>query len=474
METKTVPRKGIRPGGAWWGFLFCLLFSLGACAPGAGLYALPFRGVETPALRDDLGFRDLPAAVNQSVRYYRRVPPGKIFRYGELEYTAREMEASARLFLDIVENLEGEERRRSIREKFHFFESRNDSGGAFFTGYYEPLLDGSLERSEKYRAPLYAVPPDLLTIDLTPWIETGLLPKDLENRKLRGRASGKGVVPYDEREEIYYGASLEGRAEVLAWVPDHVDLAFLQIQGSGVISLEDGSRLRVNYADQNGHPYRAIGRLLLDSIPREEMSLQRIRDYLRSHPEEVRDILNYNPSYTFFRLVEEGPLGNIEVPLTPGRSVAMDYRLVPGGGLVYFETSYPPGSLPGVAGAVPFSRFGVVQDTGGAIRGHGRVDVFWGSGAEAEVIAGPMKEEGRVFLLAARKEYLGESLAASSEEALQEFPEAVPGGRDSRPGTVEPDAPGKGGNGKEEEEKGTAQAGLRSLLLALFGLFRGA
>jgi membrane-bound lytic murein transglycosylase A len=471
---KGVARKGMQAGGAWKGLLCCFLLSLGACAPGAGLYTLPAGGGGTPSLSDDLGFRDLPAAVHQSVSYYRRVRPEKVFRYGELEYTAREMEASARLFLDIVENLEGEARRRSLREKFHFFESRNDSGAAFFTGYYEPLLEGSLKWSEKYPAPLYAVPADLLTIDLTPWIETGLLPEDLENKKLRGRAGGRGVVPYDDREQIYYGASLEERAEVLAWVEDHVELAFLQIQGSGLIRLEDGSRLRVNYADQNGHPYRAIGRLLLDSIPREEMSLQRIRDYLRRHPGEVREILNYNPSYTFFRLVEEGPLGNIEVPLTPGRSVAMDHRLVPGGGLVYFETSYPPGSFPGIAGAVPFSRFGVVQDTGGAIRGHGRVDVFWGSGKEAEMIAGPMKEKGRVFLLAARKEYLAESLAADSEEALHELFEASSRREASHPGTIERNAAGKGGDGKEKEEKGTAEAGLLSLFHALFAFLRGA
>ena len=471
---KTVSREGTQARGAWTGLLCSLFLSLGACAPGAGLYALPAGGGGTPALSDDLGFRDLPAAVNQSVRYYRRVRPEKVFRYGELEYTAREMEASARLFLDIVENLEGEERRRSMREKFHFFESRNDSGAAFFTGYYEPLLQGSLEWSEKYRAPLYAVPADLLTIDLSPWIETGLLPEDLENKKLRGRASGRGVVPYDDREQIYYGESLEKRAEVLAWVTDHVELAFLQIQGSGVIRLEDGSSLRVNYADQNGHPYRAIGRLLLDSIPREEMSLQRIRGYLRSHPDEIREILNYNPSYTFFRLVEEGPLGNIEVPLTPGRSVAMDHRLVPRGGLVYFETSYPPGSLPGIAEAVPFGRFGVVQDTGGAIRGHGRVDVFWGSGREAEMIAGPMKEEGRVFLLAARKEYLTESLAAPSEETPHESFEAASGRKASCPGTVEPDTAGKGGDGKEKAEKGASEAGPFSLFFAVLSFLRGA
>ena len=189
------------------------------------------------------------------------------------------------------------------------------------------------------------------------------------------------------------------------YLPNQIELAFLQIQGSGLIRLGDGTLMRVNYADQNGHPYRAIGRVLLDRIPREEMSLQKIRDYLYRHPEEERDILAYNPSYTFFRTVDEGPLGSIEVPLTAGRSLAMDHRLLPRGGLVFIEASYPAESLK-EGEAARFSRLGVVQDTGGAIRGHGRADIFWGSGEEAERIAGPMKEKGRIFLLVARKEYL--------------------------------------------------------------------
>ena len=254
--------------------------------------------------------------------------------------------------------------------------------------------------------PLYGVPEDLVRVDLAPYMAMGLLPEDLENRVLRGRVRGREVVPYDDREEIVYGRGLEGRATVLAWLADHVELSFLQIQGSGILLLEDGTRLRLNYAGQNGHPYRAIGRPLLDRIPREEMSLQRIRSYLYAHPGEARAILNFNPSYTFFRLVEEGPLGSIGVPLTAGRSVAMDHRLYPRGGLVWFETNYPDGSVEGARGPVPIGRFGTVQDTGGAIRGHGRADIFWGTGKAAEKIAGPMKEQGRILLLVARKEFL--------------------------------------------------------------------
>lgn len=382
------------------------LFLLGGCAPKAGLFPLDSRRVGTLALEDEKSFEDLAEAVGESIRYYRRLPGTATFRYGDEVYTPREMEASMRLFLEIVGGLSGKDRLEAIRERFLFFESRNDSGRAFFTGYYEPVLPGSLAPSPRFSFPLYAVPGDLVKIDLAPYIEGGLLPEDLENRVLRGKVLDRSVVPFDDRDSIAYGGSLAGRADILAYVANHIELAFLQIQGSGLLRLEDGTQLRLNYADQNGHPYRPIGRVLLDVIPREKMSLQRIRDYLYEHPGEVRKIMEYNPSYTFFRLVDEGPLGNLGVPLTPGRSIAMDHRLLLGGGLVYFTTSYPPEAMEGEGAGLPFSRFAVVQDTGGAIRGHGRADIFWGSGGEAERIAGPMKEMGKIFLLVARKEFL--------------------------------------------------------------------
>jgi membrane-bound lytic murein transglycosylase A len=316
------------------------------------------------------------------------------------------MEASTALFLKIVEEDAGAARDAAIREKFLLFESRNERGAGFFTGYFEPVLPGSLARSERFQAPLYAVPADLVTLDLAPYADIGLVPAELRGKSLRGKLQGRKLVPYDDRDRISFSNALAGRAEPIAWVTDEIELFFLQIQGSGLVSLEDGSLLRVNYADQNGHPYRAIGKLLRDRIPKEQMSLQALKGYLREHPEQVREVLDYNPSYTFFRRVEEGPLGNIQVPLTPGRSLAMDARLAPKGGIAWIETTLPASATPGAPSPVPVRRFGVVQDTGGAITGHGRVDIFWGTGDSAEKIAGPFKQEGRVFLLVARKEFL--------------------------------------------------------------------
>ncbi|HWR96798.1 MAG TPA: MltA domain-containing protein [Candidatus Methanoperedens sp.] len=385
-----------------------LAVAAGCAAPRipAGLVPVPSARIAAPRLVDDAGFIGLGEALRQSLRYYRRLPAETTFSYGELTYTSREMEASTALFLQIIETTEGEARLASIREQFLLFESRNDRGAAFFTGYFEPILPGSLTQSERFRAPLYAIPADLVTIDLTPYADAGMVPAELRGRSLRGKSEGRRIVPYDDRDRISFGDALAGRAEPVAWVADEVELFFLQIQGSGLIRLEDGSLLRVNYADQNGHPYRAIGRLLRDRIPPERMSLQALKEWLRANPAQVREVLDYNPSYTFFRRVEEGPLGNIQVPLTPGRSLAADARLVPKGGVAWFETALPAAATPGGAGPVPVRRFGVVQDTGGAITGHGRADIFWGTGDEAEQVAGPFKEPGRLFLLVARKECL--------------------------------------------------------------------
>jgi membrane-bound lytic murein transglycosylase A len=402
----TNPEAATRSGAAVC--LLSLLLLCGCAAPrlAPGLLPVPEAQLRERPLADDAGFAALADAVRQSLRYYRRLPKSATFAYGDLVYSAREMAASMELFLQTIEQSEGSAREAAIREKFLFFESRNDRGGAFFTGYFEPVLPGSLTRTEQFTAPLYAVPADLVVLDLAPYAALGLVPEELRHKSLRGKLQGRTLVPYEDRDRISFGGALAGRAAPIAWVTDEVELFFLQVQGSGLIRLEDGTLLRVNYADQNGLPYRAIGKLLRDRIPPEQMSLQALKAYLREHPAQVREVLDYNPSYTFFRRVDEGPLGNIQVPLTAGRSLAMDAHLAPKGGLAWIETTLPAAATPGESAPVPLRRFGVVQDTGGAIAGHGRVDIYWGTGAAAEQIAGPFKQTGRVFLLVARKELL--------------------------------------------------------------------
>lgn len=367
--------------------------------PEPKLVKLPFQQIHHNEWSDDLNYEGLDRAIEKSMDYYSQLPPATEFHYNEFTYTPVEMISSLVLFHKIIRNFRGSERAGHLREKFLFFESKNSEGEAFFTGYYEPELQGSTVPTEEFSEPVYEIPPDLIEADL------GMFDEKWKSEKIVGRIEGNRLVPYDSRDEIVYERSLKDRARPIAYVRE-IELFFLQIQGSGLVKLPDGRVKRVNYAQKNGHPYRSIGMLLRDKIPPDEMSMQAIKSYLNSNPEEVRDILSYNQSYTFFREVEEGPLGDIEVPLTPERSVAMDKRAAPRGGLAYIETKLPVFDNGIISGWKPVKRFVLVQDTGGAIRDHGRVDIFFGHGEEAEMVAGHMKQRGRSFLIVAKKEFL--------------------------------------------------------------------
>lgn len=372
-----------------------------AVKPPAGpqLKELTFMEARSHDWQDDLDFAGMEQAVAQSIKYYKKLPPSKEFYYGDVTYSPKEMAASMELFLEILKNYQGKDRLQQLRSKFLFFESINSEGGAFFTGYYEPLLEGSPVPDGVFSAPLYQRPDDLIEVNL------GQFADKWKNEQIVGRLKGKRLIPYDSRDEIVYDNSLRDRAKPLAYVKE-IELFFLQIQGSGLIKLPDGEVKRVNYAASNGHPYRAVGTILKDKIPSDRMSLQAIKEYLYSHPDEVKSILSYNQSYTFFRETGEGPLGNIEVPLTPERSIAMDRRMVPGGGLAYVETELPVSDNGQITGWKPARHFVLVQDTGGAIRDHGRVDIFFGNGEKAELSAGHMKQKGRVFIIVAHKDFL--------------------------------------------------------------------
>ncbi|HEX7559253.1 MAG TPA: MltA domain-containing protein [Usitatibacter sp.] len=265
----------------------------------------------------------------------------------------------------------------------------DDSASGMVTGYYEPLLHGSRTRSQRFKYPLYAVPKDLLVIDLS-----SVYP-DLKHRRLRGRLEGNRVVPYYARGDIDTGATLRGNE--LVWVDDAVDAFFLHIQGSGQVELENGERMRVGYADQNGHPFRSLGRLLIErhEIAPERASMQGIKDWAKHNPSKVQDFLNSNPSYVFFRELPgdlPGPIGALGVPLTAERSIAVDPRVVPLGVPVYLATTWPNAQD-------PLNRLMVAQDTGGAIAGGVRADFFWGFGDAAGSLAGRMRQSGRMWVL---------------------------------------------------------------------------
>lgn len=272
-----------------------------------------------------------------------------------------------------------------------------------FTGYYEPELRGSRTRGGRYTVPLYGRPADLVTVDL------GQFRDELKGQRIVGRVRQGALRPYATRAEIEAGAlhgikHEDGGSLELVWVDDAVDAFFLQIQGSGRVVLEDGSVLRVGFAERNGHPYVAIGRELVAQgiMTREQVSMQSIREWLAANPDTAAELMNRNPSFVFFRTLpsstspEDGPFGSEGVPLTPGRSLAVDRNFLPMGLPIWLEADDPINS------GQRLRRLLIAQDTGGAIRGPVRGDVFWGFGADAAERAGRMRSAGRYWILLPR------------------------------------------------------------------------
>ena len=352
-----------------------------------------------PDFSDDLFLDNLSHGIGKSLEYLGRVPAERTFRFGEDLYGALHLMRSLEVLQAFVASRpDPAEINRFMASHFRVYRSVGgpQSGQVLFTGYYEPHLTGSLTPDARYRYPVYALPTDLMVIDLTPFS------KDLAGRRIVGRLQNNTVVPYPDRQAIEADAGFERVAAPIAWVDDRIDLFFLQIQGSGRIYLEGGGFLRVHYHGANGRPYRSIGRLLIDQgkIPAEEMSMQRLRSYLQAHPEEVDAVLNHNPSYVFFKTETSGPIGAINVDLTPGRSVAVDRRVFPMAAPAFLQTRIPVVDGNGrIDRWMDFSAFALNQDTGGAIRGPGRVDIFWGNGPYARIAAGHMQHKGAFYLL---------------------------------------------------------------------------
>ena len=272
----------------------------------------------------------------------------------------------------------------------------NDPKG-LFTGYYEASLNGSRTKSARYNIPLHKRPDDLVMVQL------GDFREDLKGRRIAGRVRGGNLKPYESREEIVAG-DWPHDDEVLVWVDDPVDAFFVQIQGSGLVALNNGQTMRIGYAGQNGHPYYAIGRELIKrgQLTKDTVSMQSIRAWLAANPRQADEIMNTNASYVFFREIDAGkdsggpiggPIGGQGVALTKGRSLAIDRSLISYGLPIWTDIEHPS------AGEPPIQKLMVTQDTGGAIRGPVRGDVFWGYGKTAETLAGQMKSQGRYWVL---------------------------------------------------------------------------
>lgn len=262
-------------------------------------------------------------------------------------------------------------------------------GKATATGYYEPEIQGSRERRDGYDVPIYARPDDLIEVDL------GQFSDELKGRKIRGKVAGRAFVPYDDRAQID-ATGLNGRARIVAWAADSIELFFLQIQGSGRLRLPDGRIMRIGYDSQNGRAYTGIGQLMLQRglLQPGQASMQGIMGWLRANPAQGRAIMAENKSYVFFREIGDAPLGALGLPVTGRVSAAVDPRFIPLGAPVLLSMDRAEANGVWIA-----------QDTGGAIKGTNRVDTFWGAGDEARAIAGGMKARGTAWVLLPRGTY---------------------------------------------------------------------
>lgn len=266
------------------------------------------------------------------------------------------------------------------------------SDRGLITGYYEPLLNGARKRGGPYQTPLFRVPDDMLAVDLS-----SVYP-ELKGMRLRGRVVGNKLVPYPTRAQMAQSNLLAGKE--LLWVDNAIDAFFLEVQGTGRVTLADTREtVRVAYADQNGHPYKSIGRYLVDKgeMTLDQASAGSIKAWFHANPARRQELLNANPSVVFFReeklpAVEQGPKGSLGVPLTPKRSMAVDPRILTLGAPVFLATTQPNSTT-------PLQRLMMAQDTGGAIRGAVRGDFFWGFGAGAGELAGRMKQAGSMWIL---------------------------------------------------------------------------
>ena len=354
-----------------------------------------------PVLLDDLDMASLSRACSAAVEVLQRRDPdqllviaGETWRVDEL---TRGMERICRA---LVLSDDPAERNKRLRECAVLFRSerRDGTGEALVTGYYEPQVSARRQRAPGYEVPLHGLPDDLVVVDLERF---GRGPG-----RLVGRVRNGVIEPYPDRLAIDFGGALGSRAPVLAYVRDRIEAFTVHVEGSAVLEMGDGSKLRLSYAGSNGRPYRSIGKYLVRQqlMKPHEVSMDRIRTFLQNHPDRIEEVLGHNPSYVFFMskpaAATDGPPGCFGVPLVAGRSIALDRSLFPAPVLAHLTAS-----LPAVGGGEEqVSRFVVMLDTGSAIRGPGRADLYFGTGAEAALRAGRTKSRGQLWLLLPQKD----------------------------------------------------------------------
>ena len=388
------------------------------------------RKADIPAdLSDDLDLRELAQGINENVEILFNSDISTL-TFGPKEVNKDDYILSMYYLTEKINlGLAKKDFYTLVKENFDFYEVYGDDdwGEVFITSYFEPVLKGSKRKTDKYSQPLYAVPGDLVNFHmgkfankfekmspikdqvLDPKTNLSIVPGRIAPAYNEG--TSKNIVPYYSREEIDGQGVLQGKKLELAWV-DPVDAFFLQVQGSGTVRFPNGKEVRLGYAAKNGHPYVGIGRLLYHKIPKEEMTMQALDKHLRSlSPEEMQKILFQNTSYVFFRVIEGRPVTHSGAEVVDGRTIATDKSFYPKGTLAFLEFPRPTFSdefstRPNTW--VTTSRFVLDQDTGGAIKGPHRVDLFWGTGEDAGQHAGVLKDWGKLYYLVPKDEFIEE------------------------------------------------------------------
>lgn len=345
-----------------------------------------------PEFADDMDIASLKTAVAANLEYLRSQDPRKKIFLADRSFSISRLIQSQEFFLKLLAGKPAsDELNQRIRENFDVFQATGTSGinlrrKMFVTGYFQPVFEGSLKKENPFLYPLYSIPPDFVQQKISP------------GKIKTGRLEGGKLVPYWTREEIENQRKAAGSE--IVWLKNPFDVFVLHVQGSGLIRLRDGSLRSIHYAAKNGHKYRSIGKYMVASgrIRLEDASMKTIRQYLADNPQEQDEILHHNPSFIFFNWSDtHGAIGNLGKELTAGRSVAVDQSCFPPGALAFLFTRKPALADGKKIKWQPLHRFVVVQDTGSAIRGPGRVDLFWGSGPAAGMQAGHMKEPGTLY-----------------------------------------------------------------------------
>ena len=396
MDARRDPQPGLKPAFLRRGLaLLAAALLLAGCGeagkpPKPALALRPVTFAELPGWTADHQAEAVPA-LQRSCARFAKLPAERSVGPAGLAGTIAEWQPLCAALASLPA---GDEAARGFLETWFvpFVAASSAGGDGLFTGYYETELRGSREHDDAHPAPLYRLPDDLVTVEL------GDFRADYKGESIVGRVDGHRFKPYYSREAIAGGA-LAGRGYELLWVEDPIEAFFMEIQGSGRVELPDGSRVRVGFAGTNGQAYYPIARALLENgtFKKGEASMQKLDAWLRAHPADAQALMNRNRSYVFFReITGDGPIGAQGVALTAGRSLAIDPSYLALGMPLWLDTTWPRDTP---QGGQPLQRLMVAQDTGGAIKGPVRGDVFWGTGAPALAIAGSMQQPGRYFLL---------------------------------------------------------------------------